>query len=178
MKLVVGLGNPGEEYKDTRHNTGFMLVDELAKQKKIDWDKSKTDLLEHCWFLNSTGKVELIKPQTFMNESGKAVLYSKKKHNINLDKIYVVYDDLDIKLGKYKIQKGRGPKDHNGLNNIYQKLKSEDFWHIRIGIDNRPLDNKPMGIEFVLQNFTDEERKIIDGVIGQVIKDLMSKIMA
>lgn len=168
MKLIVGLGNPEPKYSETRHNAGFLFVDELARQKKLSWEDSKTGLLQHCWFTNSSGKIELIKPQVFMNDSGRSVVRAKSKHGIKTEDIYIVHDDLDIALGEYKIQYGRGPKDHNGVRSVDEALGTDQYWHVRIGIDNRPLDNKPLGIEYVLQNFSDKERKILDKVIDEV----------
>jgi PTH1 family peptidyl-tRNA hydrolase len=159
MKLIVGLGNPGEEYKNTRHNAGFLVAEALTAQIS----KSKSQV---------PNKFKIFKSDKFMNESGSFVKNLFDKYELNPSDLYIVHDDLDIKLGEFKIQLGHGPKDHNGLNDVYQKLGSDEFWHIRVGIDNRPLDNKPMGIEYVLQNFTDEEKKIIDGVVQKICKKL------
>ncbi len=176
MKLIVGLGNPGEKYKNTRHNAGFMVVDELAKQKKLIWEDSKTGKLQYCWFTNSSGKIELIRPQTFMNNSGEAVSYAKRKHGVKLKDIYIVHDDLDIPLGSYKIQFGKGPKDHNGLNDIYEKLGTKDFWHVRVGIENRRIENKISGYDYVLENFTSKELDILQLVIKRVVQNLTDLI--
>jgi len=152
MKLIIGLGNTGEAYKNTRHNVGYLFVDEFSKKKNTSFVVKKTD--------------------TFMNDSGSFVKKLVDKYKVDLDDLYVVYDDLDILLGSYKIQKGKSPKDHNGIKSVDEKLGTKDYWHVRIGIDNRPNDNKPMGEEYVLQNFTDEERKTIDLVIREVCKKL------
>ena len=154
MKLVVGLGNPGAAYRFTRHNVGFLVVDELQKTKL------PKDLI-------------VKKSDVFMNDSGSFVKRVISKYpNIPISSIYVVHDDLDIKLGEYKIQLGRGPKDHNGLKSVDEALGTSQYWHVRIGVDNRPLDNRPMGEEYVLQNFTDEELVILDRVIKEVCKKL------
>jgi len=150
MKLVVGLGNPGEEYKDTRHNVGFMVVDALG--------------------LRPSDGIVLVKPETFMNRSGEAVKKLVNKYKVQSTNLYVIHDDLDIPLGKYKIQKGRGPKEHRGILSIEQSLGKKDFWRVRIGVENRSSDMA--GDEYVLDNFTAEERAIIDGVIQDVVKDL------
>lgn len=152
MKLIIGLGNPSGEYINTRHNAGHLLVDRLLKTK-LPKD------------------VVVKKSNVFMNDSGSFVKKLLTDYGLQTTDLYIVHDDLDIKMGEYKIQKGHGPKDHNGLNDIYQKLGSDEFWHVRIGIDNRPLDNRPMGIEYVLQNFTNEEKTIIDGVIEKICKE-------
>ena len=153
MKLIIGLGNPGEEYGNTRHNAGFLVADRLERGKL-------------------SGGVVIRKSDVFMNDSGSFVRSLVDKYKLDPTNLYIIHDDLDIKLGEYKIQLGHGPKDHNGLNDIYQKLGSDSFWHVRVGIDNRPLDNKPMGIEYVLQNFTDEEKETLEGVTTQICKEI------
>lgn len=153
VKLIVGLGNPGKEYENTRHNAGFLVVDELQK-RKLPKD------------------VVTKKSDRFMNESGIFVKGLYTKYNIQNTDLYVVHDDLDIKLGEYKIQLGRGPKDHNGVKSVDGELGTSEYWHVRVGIDNRPLDNRPLGEEFVLQNFTDDERQILDKTIKTLCKEL------
>ena len=101
MKLIIGLGNPGEKYKNNRHNVGYMVA-----------DYSK--------------RVKVFKTNTFMNDSGSFVSSQLKKTDIDFSKLYIIHDDLDIKLGEYKIQFGKGPKVHNGLNDIYDNLHFED----------------------------------------------------
>ncbi len=133
MKLVVGLGNPGKRYKNTRHNIGFMVVNSIAGE--INWVESKKGKLHYFW---KSDNLEYIKPQAYMNKSGESVLAVTKKHqNLKKENIFVIHDDLDIKLGEYKIQFGKGPKDHNGLVSIYEKLGTKKFWHVRVGIENR-----------------------------------------
>jgi len=169
MKLIVGLGNPGRKYAGTRHNVGFMVVDKLAGD--VAWKESKGSGAEVFWMEFEGEKVELMKPQKFMNESGGAVARAKKKHpNLEISDIYIVHDDLDIPLGKFKIQKGRGPKVHNGLQSIYERV-GKDFWHVRVGIDNRSTinDQRSNGHKYVLQKFNDEEKKIIDEVIAELV---------
>ena len=93
---------------------------------------------------------------------------------MKIENLVVVHDDLDIPLESFKIQFGRGPKDHNGILDIEEKLGTKDFWRVRIGIDNRPLDNKPMGEIYTLENFTDEENIILEKVIKEVCKKLVT----
>lgn len=170
MKLIVGLGNPGKRYKNTRHNVGFMVVDYISESN--EWKESKNGELLYCWINKD---IELIKPQTFMNQSGKSILAAKKKHqNLKTENIYVVHDDLDIKLGNYKIQKAKGPRDHNGLLSIYEKLGTKDFWHVRIGVENRT--KHVLGEEYVLQEFEKNEKQIIDNVIQNVSKDILKML--
>lgn len=153
MQLIIGLGNPGQDYLKTRHNAGHMVCDSLQKIKL------------------PTGTI-VKKTDTFMNESGEFVLNAVKKYKIELNNLYVIHDDLDIKLGEYKIQFARGPKDHNGLASIDASLGSSEYWHVRVGVDNRPLDGRPMGEEYVLQNFSDEEFSQLSNTIREVCKKL------
>ena len=152
MKLIVGLGNPGAKYKNTRHNAGFLVVDELALRQ-------------------AQGKnIVLFKPQQFMNRSGVEVKKLIKKYPLDRNELYVIHDDLDIPLGKFKIHWGRGPKIHNGLQSIYDQLGSKDFWHVRIGIENRPATGYVgSGEDYVLQNWRPEEREAINLTIINVI---------
>ncbi len=153
MKLIVGLGNPGTSYINTRHNAGYFVVDELHNQKiPKDFVVKKSDV--------------------FMNDSGSFVKKLLSKYNVPVSDIYIVHDDLDIKLGEYKIQFGKGPKDHNGIKSVDETLGTDQYWHVRIGVDTRPLDDRPEGIEYVLENFTNEEKEILNRVVKEVCKKL------
>ncbi|MEK7514007.1 MAG: aminoacyl-tRNA hydrolase [Patescibacteria group bacterium] len=153
MKLIIGLGNPGEKYKNTRHNAGFLVVDQLEK-------------------MNLPGVV-LFKPQKFMNRSGQEVKKLIKKYPLDRNELYVVHDDLDIPLGKFKITQ-KGPKVHNGLKSIYEQLGVKDFWHVRVGIDNRlETGFTGTGEEYVLQTWRPEERKMMSGVIKEIVRSLV-----
>lgn len=164
MKLIIGLGNPGEEYKNTRHNAGYLVVDQL--KSKISNSQSPI-----------SNQIKIFKSDKFMNESGVFVKHLISKYpNISISDLYIIHDDLDIKLGEYKIQLGHSPKDHNGIKSVDQELGTDQYWHVKIGIDNRPLDARPIGVEYVLQNFTDEERKILDQVIHKVVKSIITTV--
>jgi PTH1 family peptidyl-tRNA hydrolase len=153
MKLIIGLGNPGEEYKNTRHNAGFLVADALQKNKL-------------------PGGVIVRKSKVFMNESGTCVNELIHRYNTDSSDLYVVHDDLDIPLGSYKIQFGVGPKDHNGVNSVEIELGTKDFWRVRIGIENREPDDRIQGEDYVLQDFTTDEKKTLDGVIGKICKEI------
>lgn len=172
MKLIVGLGNPGEKYQYTRHNVGFLTVGKLAEKYNAEWKSDKK-------FKAETAKINsdiiLVKPQTFMNSSGSSVAKVKNYFNVKETDLWVIHDDLDIKLGQYKIQLGVGPKIHNGLNSIYEKLSSQNFWHIRVGIDNRPADNRISGETYVLQEFDNKEKETIQQVISGIVGELSVK---
>ena len=173
MKLVVGLGNPGGKYVGTRHNVGFLVVEELAATLQ----NSKFKINEkYMSLVFQVDDVLLAKPQTFMNRSGVAVGKLVRFYKVSKSNLYVVHDDLDIPLGKYKIQFGKGPKVHQGLQSIYRELGSEGFWHVRLGIENRFRELKTQnsklknpGIEYVLQRFTEEEQALIQQVTDQVV---------
>lgn len=159
MKLMIGLGNPGNAYVNTRHNVGFLVAESL-QGSKLPKD------------------IVLKKSDTFMNESGSFVKKLTDIYHLSPSDLYIIHDDLDIKLGEYKVQFGKGPKDHNGILDIEDKLGTKDFWRVRVGVDNRPLDNKPMGEEYVLQNFSDEERKILDLTIRKIVNELSGSLKA
>lgn len=183
MKLIVGLGNPGRKYFNNRHNVGFMVVDRLVKKLRVsgyglqqEWKKSTKGKLQYFWFDVKKEKLELIKPQIYVNNSGHSVAYAYKKHpELKLDNIYVIHDDLDIALGNYKIQIGKGPKDHKGLISIYNKLNAKDFWHVRIGVENREKDNMISGEDYVLQDFGKDEQDIINQVLDKIVIDLIER---
>ena len=120
----------------------------------------------------------LAKPQTYMNESGRAVAKLVNFYKIPLTDVYIVHDDLDISLGNYKIQHGKGPQIHNGLVSIEGALGTDQFWNVRVGVENRSVrGNKGVpGVVYRLADFTLPERKIIEGVIGQVVTDLLTRI--
>lgn len=170
MKAFVGLGNPGEKYQDNRHNVGFMAVDYLVQQAApfSVWE-SKPRLRSQ---IVKTDNVLYAKPQTFMNFSGDAVKKISDFYKIDLGSLYVFYDDLDIRLGEYKIQKGKSPHEHNGILSIRKKLGTLDFWHVRIGIDNRNLSNRSSGQEYVLQDFLDAELVKLEDIFFNIYQDL------
>lgn len=155
MKLIVGLGNPGSKYINTRHNAGFLVVDELRKAK-LPKD------------------VVVKKSDVFMNGSGSFVKKLVDKYKLDLSNLYVVHDDLDIPLGSYKIQFGTGPKIHNGVKSVDEALGTDQYWHVRIGVDNRPPDARQAGIEYVLENFTNDEKEILNKIIKEVTLSILS----
>jgi PTH1 family peptidyl-tRNA hydrolase len=152
VKLIIGLGNPSSRYVNTRHNAGFLVVDELKRLK--------------------SSNLQIFKSTNFMNESGVFVKKLIGQFKLDPSDLYIVHDDLDIRLGEYKIQFDHGPKDHNGTKSVNEALGTDQYWHVRIGVDSRPLDARPEGIEYVLEEFSDEERKILDKTIKEVCKKL------
>ncbi len=170
MKLIIGLGNPGEKYKENRHNIGFMVLDKLNKKS---WQRSKGGFLVYSWYRSD---IELIKPQIFMNDSGVAVKYTVNKHKAKTTDLYIIHDDLDLPLGTWKLQFAKGPKDNGGINSIEQVLGTKNFWRIRVGVDNRKHEphftKVTRGEEYVLEDFTKDEKIILDKVIKDVCKKL------
>lgn len=170
MKLIVGLGNSGKKFTNTRHNIGFMVVEKLARGlNSSNWrkvDKFKSEIADRKPF------AILAKPQTFMNDSGIAVKKLVSYYKLYIPDVIVVHDDLDIQLGQYKIQQGHGPRLHNGINSIEKSLKSENFWRVRVGVDNRIPESRTPGDQYVLQNFIESELKERDGVVDAVVGKL------
>lgn len=173
MKIIIGLGNPGEKFKNTRHNTGFMLVEALAKKLKLGkWQlkkKLKAEILKDK-------DLFLVKPQIFMNESGVAVKKIMQYHNLlteQLNNLYIIHDELDLALGEYKTQFGRSAAGHKGVESVIKELGTKDFWRIRIGIG----PNTKPSEEFVLEKFRQQEKEVLDKIINKVTKDLTAQIL-
>lgn len=161
MKLVVGIGNPGKEYEHTRHNIGFDTIDMLASKLNITTSKEKFNGIYFETVINGE-KVLLLKPQSYVNLSGTVVRKFVDYFKINIEDILVVVDDLDQKIGNYKLKSNSSSGGHNGLKNIEQNLGTKDYKRFKIGIDNGNKDNV---VDYVLGRFGKEERNIIDKVI-------------
>jgi len=175
--IIIGLGNPGTKFKNTRHNVGFMAIDKIAGNFQFSIFNFQSIFNAEISEGEISGKkIILVKPQTFMNASGKAVKSLCTKHNIQGADLVIVHDDLDIKLGDYKIQFGKGPKVHNGLLSIKKFLGTQNFWHVRVGIDNRSADNRLSGEAYVLQSFSSSEKVVMDKVVKEVASELTNKL--
>ncbi|MFH2133748.1 MAG: aminoacyl-tRNA hydrolase [Pseudomonadota bacterium] len=160
IKLIVGLGNPGKEYEATRHNAGFWWVDELARMQHANF---KADSKFHGLVAKANlhgHEVHLLKPQTFMNVSGRAVGALAKFFKIEAAQILVVHDELDLPPGSAKLKLGGGHGGHNGLKDIIAHLGSKDFWRLRIGVGH-PGDRAEV-VNFVLNAPRKEEQVLID----------------
>lgn len=163
MKLIVGLGNPGKKYQETRHNVGFMFVDKIANDLGIKFTLNK-QLKSEIAEANVKGeKVILIKPQTFMNLSGEAVRSVQNYYKIELEDILVIYDDLDLPTGKIRIRKSGSSGGHKGMQNIIELIKTQEVKRVRIGIDS---EYKKDTIDYVLGKFSIDERIQIDQSIS------------
>lgn len=161
MKIVVGLGNPGPEYKDTRHNVGFKVLEELAARYRVERQEGKFDAI--IGEIRVKGeKVLLVKPLTFMNLSGKAVEPLVNWYKLNLADLMVVYDDMDLPVGSIRIRASGGSGGHKGIKSIIERLATEDFARSRIGI-GRP--NERGAVDWVLGRVTGTEKESIDSMI-------------
>jgi len=153
---VVGLGNPGKKFEGTRHNVGFEVVDFLAYRNNINVNKIKHKALIGDGFIGDK-KVLLVKPQTYMNLSGESVREIYEYYNLDIDKLIVVYDDIDIEFGKIRIRKKGSAGTHNGMRNIIYHLMDDNFPRIRIGIGRPSGDIR----NFVTERFNEKEREDI-----------------
>jgi len=169
--MIVGLGNPGSQYQHNRHNVGFMVVDRFAQHHGIDLNikKKKAVFGRGKCFGQS---VVLLKPQTFMNLSGEAVLYLASFLKIKTTDIIVVADDTDLPFGIIRIKSGGGSGGHNGIKSLIYSLKSEDFPRVRFGIGKPPAESEKDLFEYVLENFTPDERKYLSDGLGRVVEAL------
>ncbi len=178
MYMIVGLGNPGFEYERSRHNAGFMFLDALvekiaapafALQKNVEAQLSK-----HSNYV-------LVKPMTFMNDSGKAARAVLEFYKDSIKEGFpnntiAVYDDLDIEFGSYQIKQATAPKAHNGVLSLTAYLKTNAFWHVRIGVDNRTGDRTIPGSNYVLQHFTIEEQQQLKLLFStQLLPDFLTR---
>ena len=176
--LLVGLGNPGKKYEETRHNIGFTFINSIAKKASINIDKSKFSSL--CARYESGENYFLLsKPQTFMNESGKAVREIKNYYKIPIDKTIIVFDDFDLNVGQIRIKRGGGSGGHNGIKSIIEELSEDTFIRIRIGI-GKPVKKTDVD-QYVLSKFNQNEvskiKEIID-ISDEIIDDIVFKGIA
>ncbi|MDO5639060.1 MAG: aminoacyl-tRNA hydrolase [Neisseria sp.] len=175
IKLIVGLGNPGKEYEQTRHNAGFWFVDELAWAWKATLKDEKKFFGEAARVARPEGDVWLLKPTTFMNRSGQAVAALAQFYKIKPAEIMVVHDELDLACGRIKFKLGGGNGGHNGLKDIQARLGTPDFYRLRLGIDHPGDRNLVVG--YVLNKPGAEDREKIDDSIAKSLRG-MPKIMA
>ncbi len=164
LSLIVGLGNPGTKYELTRHNAGFLTVDDFAAQQHCALNNQKWNGL-FCSQRIEGQRVILLKPQTFMNKSGESVSRFVDFHHIPLKNILVIHDDLDLAQGKIKVAAKGGAGGHNGIRSMIQHLGSPEFSRLKIGIGRPERDEKGRGIpvdRYVLGNFTDEELSLFN----------------
>ncbi|MGT2846565.1 aminoacyl-tRNA hydrolase [Streptococcus massiliensis] len=173
-KLVVGLGNPGDKYVETRHNVGFMLIDKMCKELDLKFTVDKIFQVEIAsTFLNGE-KVYFAKPLTFMNESGRAVHALLSYYGLDIDDLLVIYDDLDMAVGKIRLRSKGSAGGHNGIKSIIKHIDSQDFKRIKIGI-GRPKEGMSV-IHHVLGKFDKDDVILILNTLDKVdsaVKDYL-----
>ena len=162
MRLVVGLGNPLEEYNNTRHNIGFMFLDYITNSASFTLNK-KFNAMEYETIINNE-KILFIKPLTYMNLSGESVIKYVNYYKINVNDVLVIQDDLDISLGSYKLMFNHGDGGHNGIKNIISLLNSREFLRLKIGISKSNIDTK----DYVLGKMNKNELRIIDNTFNKL----------
>lgn len=162
MKLIVGLGNPGNKYLNTRHNAGFLILDQIVSRQKESWQGKKFDaefgrmrlLGEDCL---------LLKPQTFMNLSGKSIAGACRFFKIESRDVLVLHDDVDVPFGKVKARMGGGAGGHNGIRSTIAELGTEDFARLKLGVGKPSGDLAKMDVaDWVLANFSGEELSVVE----------------
>ncbi len=181
MKLIVGLGNKGDEYNNTRHNVGFMAIDEYVNKHDLKLNKSKFAGL-YCETIINGEKVILLKPQKYMNLSGEVIIKYINYFKIDINDILIIYDDMSLDIGTFKIRPKGGSGGHNGLKNIELNLKTNEYKRIKIGISK----NNIAMIDYVLGQFNNTELtklkevikiipNIIDDFVNLTFENLMNK---
>ena len=166
--LFVGLGNPGTQYKNNRHNVGFMIIDALAEVGASSSFKKAASLAETASFSAENKKIILVKPLTYMNLSGRAVRFLLDFYKVKSDDVFVFHDDIDLEFGRIKIKKGGGNGGHNGLRNIDEQIGCE-YWRIRVGI-GRP-QRKSEVTSYVLHDFEDNEAVTISQIARKIAEN-------
>lgn len=159
MYLIVGLGNPEEEYSNTRHNMGFDTINKIAKQYNIEVNKNKFKGLCGSGIIENK-KVILLKPQTYMNLSGESIKETMDFYKIQQENLIIIYDDIDLETGIIKIRKKGGPGTHNGMKSVISNIKTQEFARVRVGI-GKP-ERKEQLIEYVIGKIPDKDQKILD----------------
>ena len=168
--LIIGLGNPGEKYENSRHNIGFKVLDKIASLSNISFS---TDKLADVALLKHKGRhLVLLKPNTFMNLSGKAVNYWMQKEKVSVDNILVVSDDIDLPFSTIRLRAKGSDGGHNGLKNIIEVLESTSFPRMRFGIGSE--FSKGRQSDYVLGNWSDEETNLLDEKMESSVKIILS----
>lgn len=176
MRLVVGLGNPGDKYENTRHNVGFLVLDKIAQKKGITFRLENMYDSRYAEIGTLDDRTKLVQPQTFMNNSGQAVSKTKNFYKIDSEDIWVIHDDVDLEVGKVRVNLGGSSAGHKGVQSIIDNI-GDQFWRIRVGVGR---DEKIPTESWVLMNFHDEKKvaEIIDKVSDLVLEFLSKEIAA
>lgn len=175
MKLIIGLGNPGKEYENTRHNVGFIYLDDYAKENNFSITKEKFN--GNFWEITKNNeKIIFLKPLSYMNLSGTVVRKYLDYYKVELSDILVIHDDLDMEISRIKIKCNGSSGGHNGIKNIIEHLKTEKFMRLKVGISkNNDYDTK----DYVLSKFSKEEKELIDKkkqIVNNIIDDFINGV--
>jgi PTH1 family peptidyl-tRNA hydrolase len=171
MKLFFGLGNPGKQYQNTRHNLGQMIIDNYVRAQRAAPLRIKSKL--------NSALVEIDKnifaiSTSFMNESGIALQKVTAFYKFSPENIYIIHDDLDLPIGEWRLQFDRGPAGHNGVKSIIENLGTQAFWRIRVGIGKSEFDNAE---EYVLKPFFKEEKMLISETLDKILTEIENLVM-
>ena len=165
MNLIVGLGNPGRRYLNSRHNVGFRCIEHMAREWKVPLKERRKSAVLGQGSVDGH-EVVLAKPRTFMNDSGTAIAYLLTRFASTPDDLLVVYDEMDLPLGKVRIRRSGSAAGHNGIRSVIDAISSQEFPRIRVGIGKAP--EGIAGMEHVLRSMRSEERRIIEESVGKV----------
>jgi peptidyl-tRNA hydrolase, PTH1 family len=168
MKLIVGLGNPGREYLMTRHNLGFLVIDQLAQRLGVELNKKKFQ-----GFYCKNNEYILLKPQTYMNNSGECISAFMNYWQISQENLLVIYDDIALPSGKFRYREQGSDGGHNGMKNIIEKLGSNKFKRLRVGIS---YNSEFLIKDWVLGKFTSEEKKQLTAILPSLLASLIELI--
>ncbi|MFD0897149.1 aminoacyl-tRNA hydrolase [Loigolactobacillus binensis] len=168
MKMIVGLGNPGQKYLHTKHNVGFMTVDRMAAQHQVTFSHNQFEANYATYFENGE-KVFLVKPQTFMNDSGRAVKPLMTYYQIQMDELMIVYDDMDLVPGGLRLRQHGSAGGHNGIKSLISFLRTSDFNRVRIGTGH---PQRQSVVDWVLTPFSATTRPLVDQSIDTAIAAL------
>jgi len=163
-RLILGLGNPGERYRDTRHNAGFLVVEELARRRGLRLDRPECG----AFVVRGEGDVLLAQPQTYMNRSGWAARCLVESHGLDPADVLVVYDEVALPFGRLRLRKSGSPGGHRGLESVIENLRTDQVPRLRLGVS--PEDGPPQGedlVEFVLSPFPGEQREAVDAMVSR-----------
>ncbi|MFH1433423.1 MAG: aminoacyl-tRNA hydrolase [Candidatus Uhrbacteria bacterium] len=176
MKLLVGLGNPGKAYENTRHNVGWLVLNKLAAEYFAAFENKKRWNARVAPIQIHGEQVVMIKPQTFMNRSGEAVQAARGWfRKVPIENIWVVHDDVDLPLGEIRIKQGGGSAGHRGVDSIAKMVGSVNFWRVRIGISRPENPNVPLE-DYVLKKFSADEMKQVENIVDEARKKIIDQI--
>lgn len=190
--IVVGLGNPGEQYEHTRHNAGWLALDYLLESWQdssipLAWKNERKIKADVARLSHASTEIYALKPSTFMNRSGEAVRaalqwYADWDSSVGAPtdgfrNLLIIHDDLDLETGEYKLQFGKGPKIHNGLNSVRTQLGTDQFWVARLGIDSRGGNRKIPGEAYVLQNLSSSDKQLIKNATKVLEQEIFYQLL-